>query len=164
MSHGQRIISFDPSGNFKEGKGVTGICYVEDNEVVMLGELKASLFKTAEAYWLAHNVLIAQWEPDYMVMEGFKLYGSKKNEQVNSELETPQIIGVIKVFCYENDIPLAVQFASEVKTRWSDEVLFQKGILNKKGARYLWKGQETSNHKRDSLRHALHFMRYKLNQ
>lgn len=158
-----RLLSFDPSGNWgKEGMGTSGLCYVENGEVVRLGEIKASSYKSETAYWLAHNVIIAQFQPDYVVMEGFKLYGSKKNEQVNSELQTSQIIGVIKVFCYENDIPLAVQFASEVKTRWSDEVLFQKGILNKKGAKYLWKGQETNTHKRDSLRHALHFMRYKL--
>lgn len=156
-----KIISLDPSGNYgREGMGTTGMCYVENGEIVQLGEVKASDFKTEQAYWFAHWVLLEQELPDYVVMEGFKLYGSKKNEQVNSELQTPQLIGIVKMFCYQWDIPLTIQFASDVKTRWSDDVLVHKGILTEKGNKLYWNNEVTNTHKRDSIRHALHFQRY----
>lgn len=80
--------------------------------------------------------------------------------QANSELETPQLIGILKLTCYQWKIPYNVQFASEVKTRWGEEVLVRLGILEQKGNRYYWNGQATNNHLRDSLKHCKHWWRY----
>jgi hypothetical protein len=161
------IISLDPSGNFKEGLGTTGICHMFDNgEVAGVDEIHAGSFLSPEAYWNQHIEHIEDWafktgEPE-IVMEGFRLYATKKNEQVNSQFETPQLIGVIRHWCWNNSIPLKITYAVEVKTRWSDEVLIRKGYIYKKGnRRYLTAtDQLLNNHKTDALRHALHYYRY----
>lgn len=159
-----KMMAFDPSGNWKEGKGTTGICILVNGEPRELHELKAKDFKTPEKYWLAHKRFIEAMEPDYVVMEGYRLYnhkGMKASTQANSELETPQLIGVLKVACLENHIPFHVQYATEVKARWSDNVLVNIGILERKaGNRLYFDGEATSNHKRDALRHALHYWKY----
>jgi hypothetical protein len=157
-------IAFDPSGNFKEGQGTTGVCISVDGKQTELREIKAEDYDSADQYWMAHVILIQQEFPDHITIEGYKLYnhkGQTANLQANSELETPQLIGVLKHWCYSLDIPYNIQFASEVKTRWSEDVLFKSGILTKKGPFYYWNGQKTSTHKRDALKHSCHFWRYK---
>lgn len=161
------IVSFDPSGNFKEGKGTTGICYMWDKgEIHKVDELKANDYTRAEAYWQAHLhrlEMIRYHMPLEIVMEGFRLYGHKSKQQTNSEFETPMLIGLIRHYCYKYGVPLHIQFATEVKTRWSDSVLEKAGhIYIKGGDRFLTAtDQPLNNHKTDALRHALHYYRYK---
>jgi hypothetical protein len=158
-----KILSLDPSGNWgREGMGTTGACIMVNGEIQSLREISARDYESPERYWKAHRDFIDCVFPDYVVMEGFKLYGHKALDQTNSELPTSQLIGIIKMVCYDLKIPLTIQFASEVKTRWSEDVLVAKGILELKNGLYLWNGQRTNAHKRDALRHALHFSRYKL--
>jgi hypothetical protein len=98
-----------------------------------------------------------------MVIEGYRLYnhqGMKASSQANSLLETPQLIGILTLTSYQENIPLKIQFAKDVKTRWKDDVLAAKGILEKKGTRYLFKGKPTVTHERDALRHLMHLIRY----
>jgi hypothetical protein len=157
-------ISFDPSGNWKEGKGTTGVCRMVDGEPQELTQIHAGDFETPEAYWQEHIDLIMREFPDVLVCEGYRLYnhaGKKADIQANSELETPQLIGIIKQTCYQLKIPLFIQFAVEVKTRWKDDLLVKKGYLEKRGRYYYFNGDVTSTHKRDSLRHAIHWWKYK---
>lgn len=158
-----KVLAIDVSGNFKEGKGTSGFCLLEDGEPESLVDLQAKVFASAEAYWNAHLKFIRYFKPKAIVMEGYRLYnhkGMKASSQANSELETPQLIGVIKHYCWENDIDLHIQYAAEVKSRWSDKVLVAKGVLEE-GNKF--KGKATNNHKRDALRHALHYWRYNRN-
>lgn len=156
-----KILSFDPSGNFIEGKGTTGWAYAEDNEeVTMIGEIKSIEFSTTEEYWNKHTSLIKDFKPNYVVIEGYRLYNHRGKEasiQANSTLETPQLIGVLRHYCWLCGIPATIQYASQVKSRWSDKVLQAKGILDKRNR---FKGEQTNKHKRDALRHLLHFERY----
>lgn len=157
------IISIDPSGNYFEGKGVSGICYADDDGKLMnVDEISAKKYASPEAYWDAHLDLfrISKGGSLEVVMEGFRLYSHKKNEQVNSQFETPQVIGVIRHWCYWNAVPLKIQFASEVKTRWSDTVLEAKGIIEVKSKRRYFNGQVLNNHKVDAIRHMLHYTTY----
>jgi hypothetical protein len=161
------IIAFDPSGNWNEGKGTTGICFLSlTGEPLSVSELTASDHESPESYWNAHIVLLQRMylNVDNMetVMEGFRLYADKKSEQVNSQFETPQLIGVIRHWHYDKGVPLKITYAVEVKTRWTDEVLERKGYIYKKnGRRYLTAtDQSLNNHKTDALRHALHYYRY----
>jgi hypothetical protein len=160
-----KLLSFDPSGNWgKEGMGTTGFTLMEDGEIALLGEIKAKDYDSEVTYWQAHDDLItAEW-PDHVIFEGYKLYnhkGKAASMQAHSELQTPQLIGVLKLACYSLKIPYSVQFASEVKTRWSESVLVNLGILEQRGKNYYWNGERTSQHKRDSMKHALHYWRYK---
>jgi hypothetical protein len=59
------------------------------------------------------------------------------------------------------DIPFSVQYAPEVKTRWAEAILVHLNILQQKGSQYYWNGEKTVTHKRDALKHALHWTRYK---
>jgi hypothetical protein len=161
------IIALDPSGNFKEGKGTTGICQIwNDGKIQKVDEIKADHYKNAEAYWHAHldyiEYFVHQTDVE-VVMEGFRLYGHKSKEQTNSEFETPMLIGLIRHYCWINEIPLTIQFAAEVKTRWSDKILQNSEIIYNKGnSRYLVAtDQPLNNHKTDAVRHALHYFRYK---
>jgi hypothetical protein len=161
------IIALDPSGNFKEGKGTTGIFHAwSTGEIHKVAELKASDYDSAEDYWEAHIRLLGsvfEVAGDLeVVMEGFKLYGHKSKQQTNSEFETPMLIGVIRYWCHISGVPLKIQFASDVKTRWSDSVLEAKGIIEiRNGKRYLVAtGQALNNHKTDALRHGMHYITY----
>lgn len=157
------VLSFDPSGNHgKEGMGTTGWALgdIRNEKPSEIGEIRAKDFDSPEAYWWAHLMLIEKLGPDEIVMEGYKLYnhkGQQAEKQANSELETPQLIGCIKLKCFLDDIPLAVQWASQVKTRWADKVLKAKEILES-GNKF--QGKQTSAHKRDAIRHWMHYVRY----
>jgi hypothetical protein len=163
-----KLIALDPSGNFKEGKGTTGICIMEDGVVTRLDDVDAKNFETALDYWdYIITVLIIE-KPDHVVFEGYRLYNHKgmaAKTQANSDLETPQLIGVLKYHCYTNQIPYTVQYAADVKTRWSEDVLVRLGILELKGSDrkklYYFNDKATVTHHRDALKHALHYWRYK---
>lgn len=158
-----RILAIDPSGNFKEGRGTSGIALIEDGKILNLNEIRAKDFKCAEEYWNFHLNLIHDIKHDYLVIEGYRLYnhaGNKASNQTNSILETPQLIGVLRHYCYIHMKPLTIQYASDVKNRWSEKILVAKGYLEQKGNRYYWNGKPTNQHQRDALKHALHFERY----
>lgn len=159
------ILSFDPSGNSNhdpgnEGWGTTGMA-VEIDGRITLHEIKSEDFATTLDYWSDIRINIQQAYPDYVVVEGYKLYnhaGMSAQTQSNSTLMTSQLIGIIRLACYDLNIPLTIQFASDVKTRWSDKVLQNLGILD--GNKF--DGKVTNTHKRDALRHLMHFKQYKL--
>lgn len=158
-----RIIVFDPSGNFKEGKGTSGICFADSGRITELSQIRAKDFSETEAYWYAHIELIKNHNWDWVVIEGYRLYnhrGMKASSQSNSEFETVQLIGALKMACWMNHIPCTIQYASEVKSRWSEKVLVNSGILENSNGRYYFNGLPTNTHQRDALKHALHFLRY----
>lgn len=164
-----KLLSLDPSGNWgREGMGITGVTIMVDGEVKELTEIRAKDYSSEVEYWAAHEDYIQREFPDHVRFEGYKLYNHKgmaAKTQANSELQTSQLIGVLKLVCHRLNIPYSVKFASDVKTRWSEDVLVRLGILTheRKGNKdwYYWNGKLTSTHKRDSLKHALHYNRYK---
>jgi hypothetical protein len=164
-----RYLSFDPSGNYEEGKGTTGYTLVENGRIIKLGEIKASESGSAEEYWNKHLILINEFAPAQVVFEGYRLYhhkGMNASKQANSVLETPQLIGVLRWYCSSIRLPYTIQYATDVKKRWSEEILVSKGLLNQltnnRGISYLFGTEVTSPHMRDSLKHMCHFMKYKI--
>lgn len=159
-----KLIALDPSGNYgKEGMGTTGIAFMEDGIPVELLTVSAKDFSSECEYWDAVITVLEKHFPDHIVMEGYKLYNHKgmaAKSQANSELQTPQIIGVIKYFCYRMDIPYTIQFASDVKTRWQESILAHLGHLEAKNGFYYFNGEKTVTHTRDALKHALHWWNY----
>ncbi len=165
------ILSLDPSGNFNEGKGTTGWCLTKDKVCVDAGEIYASEYPTQMSYWDKVITLIYSINKNtikdndtYVVLcEDYRLYETKASEQINSNLETPQIIGAIKYTCYKYKIPLYFQMAAEVKTRWSDDILFKTERLIRKGKHaYTPEGVLIQHHSRDAYRHVLHYINFKL--
>jgi hypothetical protein len=124
-----KVIALDPSGNFKEGKGTTGICIMEDGVPKRLDHVEAKDFKTTMDYWdFIITVLIIE-KPDHIVMEGYRLYnhkGMSAKTQANSDLETPQLIGArTSGALMERATPLIAVNASGVpeKYRYSRDIV-----------------------------------------
>lgn len=159
-----KIIALDISGNWKEGKGTTGICIMENGIPKQLDQIHAGDFESDVEYWNKHVQYLAAEDPQHIVIEGYKLYnhGSKRADmQTHSELETSQLLGALKLWAYSWGIPVTIQFASEIKTRWSESVLVKTGYLEEKNGRHYWDGQVLNQHKKDALKHALHWWRYR---
>jgi hypothetical protein len=150
------LIALDPSGNFgKEGNGTTGICIIYDGEVSELRDIKAKDFDSQMEYFHEHTLYL-----DFTVVyETYKLQAGKAMQQSWSTLDTPQLIGVIRHHCYIHSLKCIGQDPS-IKPRWSDDYLVRKGYLEEKNGRYYFKGKMTNTHQRDSLRHALHYLKY----
>ena len=103
------ILALDPSGNYNEGHGTTGWCLfdMKTNQISKFGVIQASKFKSQNDYWNAHVELIDSlvgYEPN-IVLEDYLLYSNRATNQINSRLETPQLIGVIKYECYLRGLP-----------------------------------------------------------
>jgi len=158
------VLSLDPSGSFHDGKGTTGWCIMSDTKMVVeKGHISATDFATDYEYWKAHLLLITAMYTRYpfliIVMEDYLLYASKASEQINSRFETVQLIGIIRYYCMDMNISLRIQTASQVKTRWANDILEHKGVIVKCGRSYrvVSTGQMLNRHEIDSIRHAMHF-------
>lgn len=164
MSLKTKILAFDPSGNFHEGKGTSGFAIAENGQPVEVGRISAKDFNSAPEYWYAHMELINSVAPSHMVMEGYRLYnhkGMSAKSQANSILETPQLIGYLTMVSYLNNVPLKIQFAKDVKSRWKDDVLIAKGIITQKGSKLFFGDYPlVAEHEKDALRHLMHLLRY----
>lgn len=155
------VLGIDPSGNFKEGKGITGwaLLDTQSNKIAKFGYISAAMYTNQYAYWDAHITLIdslAGFAPA-IVIEDYLLYCNRADSQINSRMETPQLLGVLKFECYKRGIAIHVQTAVSVKTRWKDDILIKKGYLNKKGRSYYIGSILVSDHIKDAIRHAAHY-------
>lgn len=155
------ILAIDPSGNYKEGKGITGWCLLdtETSKVAKFGYISAEMYPNQYAYWDAHITLLdslAGYAPA-VVIEDYLLYSNRAVNQINSRFETPQLIGIIKYECYKRGIMIYVQTAVSVKKRWNNDILVKKGYLNERGRGYYIGEVLVSDHIQDALRHAVHF-------
>lgn len=159
------IIAIDPSGNFDEGKGTTGLAvlWFEDGKLrVKLDEVKASKFHCKEEYWdmVISDIRLYKktTRASTLVVENYRLQMNKAMQQSWSELETPQLIGVIR---YMNHMYLGMHWEEQspsIKSRFADDVLVNMGILKKRGNRYYFQGGTTNDHMRDALRHGLYYL------
>lgn len=158
---GKMILAIDPSGNFDEGKGMTGWCLYDHDlgKVIKFGVIKATHYNTPEEYWIAHLNLIDGLQGYFydLVVEDYRLYANRANSQINSRFETPKLIGIIQCEAFQRHIPIYFQSASTVKTRWSDENLVRKGIIRQEGDSYFLGSTCLVDHIRDAIRHAVHF-------
>lgn len=165
--HYKYTIGIDPSGAFKEGKGTTGWCVLDNkrNVIIQIGTIAAKHYDTYHAYWDAHVQLLSSLVEQYgssiaVSMEDYILYRSHAMAQVNSQLETVQLIGILKQHCYNNTIDYFIRPASAVKTRWADNILVYKNIITKLNKHYIIPTDPTKvlcDHERDAIRHAVHF-------
>lgn len=155
-----KILCFDPSGNYgKEGMGTTGWATFLDGDLIEFGDIKASDWANQETYWLQHGALINQKKPELVVCESYNLFGNKAKAQSGSALETPQLIGFMRMVCWTNGIAWVYQNPDQ-KTPVNDERLTRAGYLEKRGNRYYCKGLLTNLHQRDAIRHGIYYYRF----
>lgn len=158
-----KILSFDPAGNFLEGKGTTGWAMYYENVLTSVGQISAQTFDSRFEYWQAHINLIEALEPDIVIIENYTLYAFTKEAQIGSELETPQLIGVLKYYLNEHEIPFHLQHA-KVKNRYSNKILLHKKIISQtsENKRYYAVGIPISGHILDAIRHAEFFIQFNM--
>lgn len=154
-----KLLSFDPSGNFHEGKGTTGWALFEDGELADFGVIDSKKFENQMDYWWEHQKLIQQLRPDICLIESYKLFEHKAKSQSWSAMETPQLIGAMMLYCYQWDIPVIFQDPQQ-KQGVNDERLVKLGYLEKKGKKYYCLGRSTVLHSRDAIRHGIFYYRY----
>ena len=168
------VLGIDPSGNFNEGKGTTGWCVLDTHmdRIIECGSIQASKCNSQQGYWLAHVNMISTMYSRYkdkgfvVSMEDYVLYSHQAKAQINSAMETSQLIGVIKMLCFYKCIPLYIRTASQVKKRWTDNILCLKGYIRKVGSGYFLdcKVHTTCEHERDAIRHAVHCATFELKE
>ena len=156
-----RVLCFDPSGNFKEGSGTTGVAVFSDGKLESFTDIKATHYDTIEQYWNAHYQIIKHNNPGIIVCESFRLFEHKAKEQSWSAMETCQLIGYLRMKAWENGIKWFEQDPS-VKPRVADRILERMGVIQKNGSRYTCMGKLTNLHIRDAVRHGVFFHRFNL--
>jgi len=154
-----KVLCFDPSGNWTEGDGTTGLALFNKGELVVYGDIKAKDFDCAESYWHEHVRRIIDFAPDVVVYETYRLQAGKARQQSWSQMETPQLIGVIKHHCWKNQIPCIGQ-NPDIKERFNDSILERMGIIQRRGKSYYIHATRTNDHMRDAIRHGLYYLRF----
>ncbi len=156
-----KILAFDPSGSFLEGKGTTGYAAYQDGKLVNVGQICAKDFQSQHEYWDWHLFVIRSFAPDVVVCENYILYEFARNAQIGSMFETPQIIGIISHHCYLNKIRFVLQPAA-FKARFTNAVLLHDRIVTQDAQRrYYAIGMPLSQHILDAIRHGEYYLRYK---
>jgi hypothetical protein len=167
LRNSRYVLALDPSGSYKEGMGTTGWCLydIEKQKIAKFGFIDANKYSCQFQYWDAHLTLIDSLEgyhPD-LAVEDYLLYGARAEAQINSRLETPQLLGILKYEVWKRGSYIHLQTAAQVKTRWSNNILLNKGLIEKDGLGYKINGVKVSDHILDSVRHALHYAMYTSN-
>lgn len=160
-------ITIDPSGNFEEGKGHTGIARMSNNDwsTVETSSINAKTFDDRHTYWTAVKKIIqdAHLNGD-KVQIVIESYVTRMNGFTIGKMpETAMLIGVLVYFCEMYDIPYYFQNASQAKTRFKDEQLpnYIPNLELRDTGRYYLNGKLINDHERDALKHLLYFKRYK---
>lgn len=159
------ILAIDPSGNFEEGKGTTGTCLfaAESMGIIYVQDLSAKNYDSKEDYWKAHTDYIKQFATSFknliIIIEDFTLDPRRAMQQSHSKMETPKLIGILQLFCRENNIPYKMQRPVEVKNRWADKILEFKKYIVKRNHMYYTSthNRPISRHCKDAIRHAVHY-------
>lgn len=155
-----RILTLDPSGNFskKEGDGTTGWAIFEDGELKDFGDVSAQSYHKMEAYWEGISDLI-DLSVGLVVCESYRLFAGKAAAQSNSLMETPQLIGYLRMHCYKWQIPIVFQDPKD-KLRVTDPILVRQGVFELKGRKHYCMERPTNLHMRDAIRHGIYFLKY----
>lgn len=158
------ILGIDPSGNFNEGKGTTGWCLLDGKtkKILEIGSSSAKSYNSQMEYWEAHialiNLIVNIYTDVIISIEDYLLYANESASQINSKMETPQLLGVIKFHCYMSGIPLYIRKAAAVKKRWADHILKYEGYISKQKGHWYCSASKYAlcDHERDAIRHAVH--------
>lgn len=166
------IIGIDPSGAFNEGKGTTGLAVLDTatNNITYTGWIAAVNFPSLEAYFDAHiewlKDCVHRYQDIVISIEDYILYADHAAAHTNTHLETSQLLGLIKWWCYKNDIPYTIRPAAAVKTRFSNAVLIREGYVFELPGGKLYTKVRTSrylsNHELDAIRHAAYCNKFEI--
>lgn len=152
-----KVMSIDPSGNFTEGQGKTGIVKYETGKPLEFLTISAKDHKHRVDYWTAVATEMLHYAPDMVVLEDYRLYNTPNSPaaaQSFSQLETARLVGILEYVAVQNKITVTFQMANQTRP-FSDEIMLKLEQYTKKGNRYVFEGQEVNDHERSALRHLL---------
>ena len=176
------ILAIDPSGNFEEGKGTTGLALFDTklNAIISTKVVDARNYPDQLGFWddIVNEMMKCIDDCDdgvHVVIEDYLLYASKASAQTNSRFETPQLIGALKYVLHGIMIPFSFQRAVDVKNRWTDKILEHHGYIKlvdaeAKGYSHCHgyssyalpiNDQRLMSHELDAIRHAVHYATFK---
>lgn len=153
-----RVVSFDPSGNVgKEGDGTTGVAVFVNGQLKDFCSVASSDYDTQEEYWDA--VADEMVGANAVVCESYRLFASKAKQQSWSTMDTPQLIGFLRMTCWHNHVPFCFQDPSD-KVRVADPILLSMGVIEQVGRKFHCMGRPTNLHIRDAIRHGIFWHRW----
>lgn len=164
------VIGVDPSGSYNEGKGTTGVYVLNEYGVpVQHFPVFAQDYTSQLAYWKAVidaiQTMLIKYPGAALSVEDYVLYASAAKAQINSEMETSKLIGALTMFAYEFGTHIFIRNASQVMSRWSNEILIHEGLITQKGrVFYDLEGNPINHHCLDALRHAVHCFYFELDK
>lgn len=130
----RKVLTIDPGRT-------TGVCLG-----IYQGGRNYEIERCWEVVWeqrFAFVQSIAEIKPDVLVVEAFRLYAHKSQQQIGSDFPSVQLIGAIEYVAYHANIPLIYQMPSNIS---------QTAILD----RHLPLVQG-SEHKKDAYKHLRYF-------
>lgn len=134
-------LFIDPSGSFSNSTGTTGLLI--DNH----GELIPDYVRNDLGQMESYAEVIAKiqtYNPDKVIMESWVDYGDDNKGSFDAA-ETPELIGIIKWECWKLNTPIKLKRAVDYKPLYSNEKLLEKGLLIKKGNKYVPKCFENAS-------------------
>ena len=156
------VLGIDPSGSFNEGKGTTGFALLNpQGKLVEHTTVEAKWYDSQVDYWVGVLLTIQMYHKLHdnlaLSVEDYVLYATSAKAQINSEMETSKLIGVITMEAARLGIPMYIRNASQVMSRWTNDILEFKELIVKKGRSYEdQQGKMINRHSLDALRHAIH--------
>lgn len=161
------ILAIDPSGNFYDGKGHTGLAWNYDTwDAVNTMSIDAKKCSSRVEYW---NTIVDylrelkdKRDAGYDVHVVIEKYVTRSNGFTTGKVsETAMLIGVLIYYCENHNIPYTMQSPSQAKSRYTDDALCKLfPALHKKGNRYYLGDSCTNDHERDALRHLAFYKNY----
>lgn len=135
QARNKKLVAIDPGRT-------NGFAFFEGETLQLSGYIKNSHEAINRMF-----ELILTFAPDELVVESFRLYPWKAQQQFWSDFETAEIIGIIKHWAWEQKIPVIMQPASN-KQPFPDERLRKMNVY------------VPNNHARDAVRHGLYRLRF----
>lgn len=161
------VLAIDPSGNFEDGKGHTGLAWsFGDWDNVTVRSVNAKDYTRRIDYWKAVVHYVEDLAKKASVLNKVHIviekYVTRSNGFTTGKVsETAMLIGVIIYTCELNGIPYTMQSPSQAKSRYSDESLCRLyPSITQKGNRYYLRDHCTNDHERDALRHLAFYKNY----
>ena len=158
-----KILAIDPSGNWNEkrGKGKTGFALWHDGKIITAPIDGHNAYSRMD-YWTNMLGFTKSLYPNFIICEEYILYKDKAEQQYWDTLDTPRFLGALEYFCFLNNIPIALQQASIVKPRWTNQILQHKGIITHYKNTISWQlnnspqTRQLCDHELDAVRHLMH--------
>jgi len=142
----QRIMAIDPG----KTTGIAILDYKTGCNPMAMDEPTDMLTLSTECHlWYGIEDLIIEHDPDIVVYESFRLYSHKAKQKINSEMPTSKVIGVIAFLTEQRGLDNYRQSAQ-----------IGKGFYDRDRLEGLGFTDLGSDHRRDSLKHALHYISF----